>query len=316
MPRILVALILSVTFHASVCCQAQTSCGDFQRMIKATYNFKPSSLSAAEQSVKSEAMDRVWNSVKANPAELLPCLRKSLEDPNANLWFRFDGSNLLVSLDPSPAAKALLVRNYAAADLDDVDLRVWVTTLARLGMEGVDTSEAGARWLSYPKGRYFLPEHGAYEVKNFEAALYIYGSMDEAQATPALLRIVNQPTHPGRAYALALLTSQATTESLRALRELDAASIHPKLQAEVRTFLDKPKLIEPRVKPKTSRAEFLKAFERLCQRRFESVHGVSCESARRRKRCGGGVEAGRYTAGQTSQAALHRQRQPARRRIL
>jgi hypothetical protein len=263
MPRILAALILAAAFHAPVCGQAKTSCDDFQRMVKATYNFKPSALSEAEQTTKSEAMDRFWNAVKANPAELLPCLRRSLEDQNANPWFRFDGSNLLLSIDPSAASKTLAVRNYAAADLDDVDLRVWVTTLARLGLEGVDTSEAGARWLSYPKGRYFLPEHGAHEVKTLEAALYIYGSMDEAQATPALLKIVNQPAHPGRAYALALLTSQATTESLRALRELDTTGIQPNLRAELRAFLDKTRLIEPRARPKTSRAEFLKAFESL-----------------------------------------------------
>lgn len=263
MPRILAALILTAAFHAPVCGQAKTPCDDFQRMVKATYNFKPSALSEAEQTTKSAAMDRFWNYVKANSTESLPCLRQSLVDQNADPWFRFDGSNLLVSLDPSPAAKALLVRGYAAADLDGVDLRIWVTTLARLGLEGVDTSEAGERWLSYQKGRYFLSEHGAYEVRNFEAALYIYGSMDEAQATPALLKIVNQPAHPGRDYALALLTSQATPESLRALRALDAESLTPKLQAGLRAALNKPKLIEPRAKPKTSRAEFLKAFESL-----------------------------------------------------
>lgn len=263
MPRILAALILTAAFHTLGCGQAKTSCDDFQRMVKATYNFKPSALSEAEQTIKSAAMDRFWNSVKANSTELLPCLRKSLEDQNANQWFRFDGSNLLLSIDPSEVSKTLVVRNYAAADLDDVDLRVWVTTLAGLGLEGFDTSEAGARWLSYQKGRYFLPEHGAYEVKTFEAALYIYGSMDEAQATPALLKIVNQPAHPGREYALALLTSQATSESFRALRALDAASFAPKLQAGLRNALNKPKLIEPRAKPKTSRPEFLKAFEKL-----------------------------------------------------
>lgn len=263
MPLVLAALTLCAASHVPVYSQAKTSCDDFRRTVKATYNFKPSSLSESEKSSKSEAMDRVWSSVKANPADLLPCLRESLEDQNANPWFRFDGSNLLVSLDPSPASKTLLVRNYAAADLDDVDLRVWVTTLARLGLEGVDTSEAGARWLSYQKGRYYLPEHGAYEVNALDAALYIYGSMDEAQATPALLKIVNQPAHPGRNYALAILTSQATPESLRALRALDGASLHPKVRAELRAFLDRPRLIEPRAKPKTTRAEFLQAFESL-----------------------------------------------------
>src|SRR5213592_1419068 len=34
------------------------------------------------------------------------------------------------------------------------------------------------------------PKHGAYEVKRFEGALYLFGSMPESLATPALLRLV------------------------------------------------------------------------------------------------------------------------------
>lgn len=198
--------------------QAKDSCASFQELIKATYNFKPSKLSEAEQDAKVEAMDRVWNMAKANK-ELLPCLRAALEDPSANQWFRFDGSNLLVELDPSRESKVLQVRSYTGADLDDVNLQVWVETLAQRGAEGFDVSEAGERWLKYPQARYFLPRHGAYEVKAFQGALFIYGSMDESQATPALLKIISQANHPGREHALWILMSQATPESLRALKQ-------------------------------------------------------------------------------------------------
>jgi hypothetical protein len=206
-------------------------------------------------------MDRVWEAVRANPNGLLPCLRQALQDPKANAWFRFDGSNLLVSLDSSDAAKVLQIKNHAAANLDDVDLSVWVETLARRGLEGFDVSEGGERWLSYPKGRYFLPEHGAYEVKQSEAALFIFGSMDEGQATPALLRIVNQPAHPGRELALTILLSQSTPESWRALKQLDVSGFSSKAKTAVHELLTHPKLLQPRTKPKTSRAEFLRAFE-------------------------------------------------------
>lgn len=51
-------------------------------------------------------MDSLWDTVRANPGELLPCLRAALADPKTDPWFRFDGSNLLVTIDPSPESKA------------------------------------------------------------------------------------------------------------------------------------------------------------------------------------------------------------------
>jgi hypothetical protein len=260
MPHLLLlaALILST---ASCARAAQSPCEEFSRAVKSTYNFKPSLLkNEAESNAKSAAMDRFWNDVKARRKEFLPCLRAALEDPKSDPWFGFDGSNLLAYLDPSAESKATQVRRYTSAELEDVDLQVWVTMLARLGAEGFDVSEAGARWLALPKAEYYLPQHGAYHVTKLEGALYIYGSMDEAQATPALLKIVNQPGNPAREYALALLLAQATPEALRTLKAFDTSGLPPQSRGALREFLERPKLFEPRAKPKTSREEFLKAF--------------------------------------------------------
>lgn len=244
--------------------QAQNPCGSFQALINATYNFKPSRLSDAEREVKIAAMDRVWNMVRARPRELLPCLRAALEAPNADQWFLFNGSNLLVTVDPSPESKALQVRSYTAVDLDDVDLRAWVTTLALRGAEGFDVSAAGERWLTYPRARYFLPEHGAYQVGPLQGALFIFGSMDEAQATPALVRIVSQANHPGREHALLLLINQATPESLRALRQLDPSGFSAGAQRSLRALLTNPQLLRPRQgRPRSSREEFVRAFQSM-----------------------------------------------------
>ena len=101
----------------------------------------------------------------------------------------------------------------------------------------------------------------AYEVKTFQGALFIYGSMDESQATPALLKVVSQANHPGREHALLILMNQATPESLRALKQIDASAFSEKAQKSLRALLNSPELFTPRAKPKTSREEFLKAFE-------------------------------------------------------
>ena len=264
MRNALFVLILAIASPSLLYGQAQDSCADLNQTIKATYNFRPALLANdAERNQKSAAMDKVWDTVKADPNELVPCLRQALDDPQANAWFRFDGSNLLVSLDPSEASKKLQIKSYVASNLEDVDLRLWVTTLARLGVEDFDVSAPGERWLSYSKAQYFLPEHGAYEVKTLEGALFIFGSMDESQAVPALLKIVGQSNHPGREVALAILLNENTSESLRALKQLDVASLSTKARNIVRNELAHPELFEPRSRPKTSRKEFLDAFEAL-----------------------------------------------------
>jgi hypothetical protein len=261
---VLTALLLGVCHDAAHARQPPAACAEFQRLVKKTYGFKPSRLSSeAELKAKSAAMDRFWKEAERRRAEFLPCLRAALADPQSDPWFRYDGGNLLVVLDPSRESKAEQVRQYAAVDLDDVDLSWWVAKIAQRGAEGFDVSEAGARWLARPGAKYYLPQHGAWEVGPLLGALFIFGSMDEAQATPALVRIVNQPNHPGRVHALALLMNQATPESLRALRQIaDAgAGFPPGFIASLRAGLERPNVLTPRDRPKTTREQFLKAFD-------------------------------------------------------
>ena len=263
-PLILFFPLLSLCPFTAAAGQPGDPCAEFRESIRQTYTFKPSRLSPAEQDARSKAMDRIWESAKANPKRALPCLRAALEDPASDPWFRFDGSSLLVQLDPSPAAKAIQVREFTAVDLDDVNLRVWVQTLARRGTEGFDVSEAGARWLAYPKASYSLPDHGGYRVSKSNGALFIYGSMDESQATPALFKIVSQPNHPGREDALWLLMSQATPEALRLLKQVDPRSFSGPPQRNLTALLGQPGLLKPRPgTPRVSRREYLDAFQAI-----------------------------------------------------
>jgi hypothetical protein len=257
--------LLSVLLLSISTAGQSEQCVDFQRLIKETYNFKPKRLKEAEQTAKSNQMDRVWEAAKKDRTTLLPCLRAALADRNADRFFHFDGSNLLLSLDPSPESKLSLIRSYALVDLGDVDLRVWVGRLALLGAEGFDVSEAADKWLRFPKAFYYLPEHGAYKVTADNGALFLFGSMDEAQATPPLLKIVSDKSHPGREIALWALMSQATPESLKALKQIDAREFSGKAQKSLAALLTRPQLLQARAKPKTTRQDFLMAFEKLLQ---------------------------------------------------
>jgi len=245
---------------ASATAGQQDSCTEFQKELKRTYDFKPSRFSSqAEQDVKAAAMDKFWEMVKAKPA-LVACLRSAIADPQSDPWFRFDGSNLLVSLDPSSASKAEQVRQYTTVDLEDIDPRVWVSTMAQRGAEGFDVSQAAARWLTFPKADYFLPEHGAAKVDAFIGAFFIFGSMDEAFATPALLKIASDPNNPARERALIMLMSQATPEAFGALKTANKIGRSAEAQAALLKGLRNPPRVEPRAQPKSTREEFLKAF--------------------------------------------------------
>lgn len=240
-------------------------CADFQVLVEKTYTFKPSKLTATEQTAKSNEMDVIWEKVKGNK-DLIPCLKFALAKPNADPFFLFDGSNLLISLDQSDDSKKLLIASFAKTDIRDVDPHNWIAYILMFGLEGLDTSAAGDAWLSANDPRYYLPEHGGLPVDKKIGALAIYGSMDEKFATPALLAIVNKKDHPGREIALRLLIQQVTPQSTEALKKVDVTGLSAAARDEIRKYLEAPDFILPRLGPtKIGREEFLGAFRDLTE---------------------------------------------------
>src|SRR5581483_6516674 len=120
-------------------------------------------------------------------------------------------------------------------------------------------TEAGSHWLSDPD----LNSHtnDGLDLGPAEGALYIFGSMDEAQATPALIKLAGQKGLPGRELALRLLTFQATPEALAALKQIDLTGLPTKAQELVRNINERPDgyILGSRADPKISRQEFLTA---------------------------------------------------------
>jgi len=236
-------------------------CDSFQQTIKSTYNFKPGLMSDAEKDAASIKLDSFWNQVRQSRATLLPCLRQALKQDSSPSFFGIDGSLLLVNIDPSGASKALQVRKFVEADLDGTDLEYWVKTMARRGVEGFDTSAAGAKWLAYPKAKYKLSLHGGYPIDSFLGAVFIFGSMDEDLATPVLARIANQVGHPKREDALVILSSQATVASLRALKEINTTGLSPAARKLITDMIEKPDLLKPRTQPRLTREENVRALQ-------------------------------------------------------
>jgi hypothetical protein len=244
-------------------------CDAFQEEIAKTYAFNAAAMNRSQIDAQSQKLDAFWSKVRQSRATLLPCLRKALNEERSDSFFNIDGSMLLVDVDPSRASKALQVRAFVKANLDGTDLEYWVKTMARRGVEGFDTSAAGAKWLSYPKAKYNDSIHGGFPVDSFYGALFIFGSMDEELATPVLLQIANQFDHPHRREALALLASQATTASINALRQVNTAGLSRETTGSLREVLENPKLLQPRGQPKLTREEQLLAFQGIVEGNYQ-----------------------------------------------
>ncbi len=268
------AIMVSVEQHENL----PVECTEFQKLIDKTYDFSPSKLTEAQQAAKSAEMDVVWERVKGDQKRLLPCLMAALRAPNANKFFLFDGSTLMTSLDKSEDAKKLLIQSYARADLADIVLQNWIAPILRFGLEGLDTSLAGDAWLRGKDPYYYLPQHGTLKINKPIGSLAIFGSMDERFATPALAAIANQRDHPGREIAIDLLFKQVTVEAAEALAKLDTSTLSASIKNKIDQFLAKPTLIQPRTgTPKTTRDQFIKAFQDLADDKSETFMDLTME---------------------------------------
>ncbi len=250
------------TALASTSESAKPSCDVFHRRIHDLYDFKPSAITAEQLRVKAAAEDQFWRDVQEHKAEMVPCLREALENPNADPWFLIDASHLLVMVGPSSESKSMMIRLWENADLRDIPGQRFVQALSKLGAEGYDLSNAAGHWLS-SNARYFLPIH-MMTVGPFEGAIFLYGSMDEAQATPALLKLAHDEGFAKRSEALQLLGLQMTPESLRALKTIELSGLQKETVEEVQRVLARPEDIPAAGTPVAfTRTAVVEAFERF-----------------------------------------------------
>ena len=266
------ALLCSMMAVASA---SEKPCSGFDALVETTYAFRPSLLEGSARSTKSAQMDAVWQMVQKDPSSLVPCLKTALNRKSADSWFLFDGSQLLVSVDGgSRESKQVLLDAMLKVSLEDVDLRTWVQIAASLGVDDFDTSALGRRWLAYPNAKYYLPEHGAYEVDRGNGTMFIFGALAERYATPALAELCRTSPGETREIATWLLMSQATPEALQALKDMDPSGLSNQVLASRNALLKSPSLLVPRPSPKTTRQQFLVAFKSFVAgdaRPFESL---------------------------------------------
>ncbi|MBX7097218.1 MAG: hypothetical protein K1X89_05885 [Myxococcaceae bacterium] len=268
------AALLAVSLAA-----APPKCAEFDAQLSKTYGFRPAKLSPDERKAKNAELDAFWAAAKSHGADWVPCLRAALKNPKRDHFFAYDGAQLLRSLSQAAEDQQLLLEAYRDADFDDVQLREWVEGLSRLGFQGVDTSSAAARWFTLPKPQYNVPEHA--QLMGLSAgALFLYGAMDEAVATPALIALAKKknPLEVQRTL-LYLLARQNTPAATAFLKGLTCESeLCPKEAApEVLALRKGEGRLTPRASPKVTRERFVAAFEGILKKDWKAFDAINHE---------------------------------------
>ncbi|MCB9896994.1 MAG: hypothetical protein H6825_03205 [Planctomycetes bacterium] len=224
------------TFALWIALQQDTvdPCAELRAKVAETYGFVPHALEGAERKAAATAMDAFWTWARAQGDPIVPCLTEALSADDADPWFRFDGTGLLLEMAPTEASKTLAARLLCEVDLADVDPAEWLRQLLWLGGGDFDVTRAAERWIAAERTA-FVPEHFL-TLGPIEGALLLYGCMDESRATPSLARLAADPGHPAREMAIALLTLQATPESWRALGALDLQTLPAELRESVESL--------------------------------------------------------------------------------
>ena len=251
-------LLFSAPTHAQ---NVAADCQQFDALVARVYDFDQTKLNDAQQDAKERELDRFWKRVKSDKKKFLPCLRAKIADEKANPFFRFDGSNLLVSLDDSPESKRAQIAVYLGVPLDVIGVNRWVSVLTLRATEGFDVSSAARRALD-DESIFYVTDAGEL-VSHFDAALLLYGSQDEALVTPQLFALANDPIYPQREVALLFLMRQATPQSLDLLAKIDHADLSPEAIAALEALPKTGEKIVPRAKPQATRAQYVRAFEQV-----------------------------------------------------
>src|SRR5215471_2230993 len=154
------------------------SASEFHSKVIALYSFEPHKLDSAEVNAKSDQLDRFWHAVKADPRNILPLLRRELEDASNSAFFFYDASKLLLSLSKDRADQALALRSVAKADLQGIQPADYLRTVHWFAGSGFDTREAAFRILAVPEFKAFIPQHALTVGQDYSLICMLF-PMDE-----------------------------------------------------------------------------------------------------------------------------------------
>ena len=225
MRRIALQVFLLLTVALSACyarpfsAAAQDSpptCDALRAAKSKVYGYHIAQLNEDQIEAKGKELDAFWKQVQAAGPDGVACIRDLLAEEKTDHIFQFDAASMLFSADHAQETLTLVRDSLAQADFEESDPANYLSLAMDLGQAGADVRPLAAKLLLYPNATIHISEH-ALDLDSDTAALFLYGSMDPAQASNALIALLQAPEPFVRAAAAHLLAEQMTEDSFRAL---------------------------------------------------------------------------------------------------
>src|SRR6202051_1803945 len=192
------------------------TCADLRAQKEKVYGFHLTQLNETQIDAKSKEIDAYWKQLQAAGPEGVSCLEEMLAAETTHHIFQFDAASFLFQLDKSPESLNLVRDAIVQTDFQETDPANYLSLALELGQRGVNIQSLAARLLLFPNAIIHISEHSL-DLDSDTAALFLYGSMDSAQASKALITHLQAQEAFVRAAAAHLLAEQMTEAAFRAL---------------------------------------------------------------------------------------------------
>jgi hypothetical protein len=201
----------------------RVSCTALNEAKAKVYGFHLSQLNEEQISAKTKELDAFWKQVQLAGPDGVVCIRALLAEEKTDHAFQFDAASMLFPADHSPETLNLIRDSLNQVDFQESDPANYLSLALELGQAGADIRPLAAKLLLYPNAVIHISEHSL-DLDSDTAALFLYGTMEPAQASNALSDQLQAPEPFVRAAAAHLLAEQMTLESFRALSKWDGAA--------------------------------------------------------------------------------------------
>lgn len=209
-------LVLGMTIGAGIAEAQAPVCADLRAQKEKVYGFHLTQLNETQIDAKSKEIDAYWKQLQSAGPEGLSCLKEMLAAEKTDHIFQFDAASFLFQLDKSPDSLNLVKDSIVQTDFQETDPANYLSLALDLGQRGVNIQSLAARLLLFPNAIIHISEHSL-DLDSDTAALFLYGNMDSAKASKALVAQLQAQEPFVRAAAAHLLAEEMTEDSFRTL---------------------------------------------------------------------------------------------------
>lgn len=209
-------LVLGMTIGAGIAEAQAPACADLRAQKEKVYGFHLTQLNETQIDAKSKEIDAYWKQLQSAGPEGLSCLKEMLAAEKTDHIFQFDAASFLFQLDKSPDSLNLVKDSIVQTDFQETDPANYLSLALDLGQRGVNIQSLAARLLLFPNAIIHISEHSL-DLDSDTAALFLYGNMDSAKASKALVAQLQAQEPFVRAAAAHLLAEEMTEDSFRTL---------------------------------------------------------------------------------------------------